>query len=529
MNESKNTIATPSNVIPATPSNASSSIKTPSNATPAKSDNNSLNEGLNKIEKNQQNSSNNASNKEYVTSGAILHCGNGSLDCVLQLPESHGYYAQNRALIDVNDSGPDNISGFGVCKKDHEACQPELIGWIDGDENTRIWDNNTLNTEATVMTHKSFCLCRRGGAFVTSVSSGQLLDVNSADVYITGDRKAIVVKGISYDIYNPHNPDNSENWFTLMPYRMTEVEFSLSKALTGVDLNIDDYFRKEIVTFSNQSIEFGNGKVKLDSVQNTFVSSAPRAGSNQANTISQLQFISLAKNILQSFANAITYTTLYFYFQKSESNKHRVVIMGGTNTDYWKYANYGYYNMYVSYLDFIVPSELKLITKKGMKKTIKDLIDLYLDMINAGTSKATLLVEKSELELIGNEYYDMMAYISPKRRYKKHHIYLYEENKNMHQKYISWPKESLVIVKRRGIIPFETTTKLIELINDTGTLEGNHKYWEIFQNVLVENFYTSKYNVANPSNATYSIANIEDIIPTSARIQDISDLESMEG
>lgn len=472
--------------------------------------------------------------KEYVVRGALTKCSNGEKNTIVNLPTDHGQYLQGCPQINIQDSKIENIEGFGLCRVTNKKCIPNLSPWLNGNKNKLIWDQKTLKMEATVTNLDSYCVCLKNQGIISLNTSGQMNRKRpSGGVYITEDRTAIVVNDIRFDIYNPNPQGDSgdvtirqrEDWFTMLEYTMTEVEFSLSKALLGVKFELEDFSREEVVTYSKVSNKQPNGKWEIKQVKNTFVSSNVQSGSKAADAIMIAEALLLAENILQRIADAIEYTHVTFYFQISTTGNHRVILLGGTKSDYQKYLNYEFYSRERSYIYDIVPDNLEIKTKKGMKETIKNLIIDYLNKIKNGESNAKLLVNEEELWLRDNEYYDLIVYLSPKRQYDYHHVILYSDRSNLCQMPIIYPDESLAIIKRKGIYPFDKRVKLIELIHTTWTIQGNKKFWEIFDKVLKQQYSNkSSPKISDPSNATFNFENIKDEIPKGVKPKSASDL-----
>jgi|GEM_PF-1931665 len=476
---------------------------------------------------------------EYVVRGAMIKCSNGEKTAVLNLPEDHGAYIQGQPQINVQDSKTANIHGFGTCKMTDKKCTPELSTWLNGSNENQMFDKNTLKYESAVPFRDSYCICMRQGGIVEPVNSGQVIrNPVPKKVYITDDRTAIVVNNIRFDIYNPNNEMVSdtvtirpvEEWYTLMEYTMTEKEFSLSQALLGIHFDLEDFTREEVSQYANQTVNYSNGNTKTETSKITFVPKHTSSGSKAGNEILFAELAWLSSNILQMFADAIEYTHVTFYFQKASTGKRRVVLLGGTKSDYWKYINYGFYERERSYLYDIVPENLTIKTKNEMKETVKALIKIYLEKVERGLSNAKLLVSKEEMILKDNEYYDLILFLSNKRECNVHHVILYPNNGNMCQKFITHPKESLAIVKRMGIYPFGKRIKLIEFIHDTDTDQGNHKFWEIFDKVLEQQSSSDIMpKVSVPSNATFSFENLKDEIPKNAKPKSIFNLITIKG
>lgn len=103
--------------------------------------------------------------------------------------------------------------------------------------------------------------------------------------------------------------------------------------------------------------------------------------------------------------------------------------------------------------------------------------------------------------------------------FKSHPYFKYQEKEDED------PEESMAIVKRKGIYPFDNRVKLIELIYTTWTVKGNKKFWNIFNEVLKQQYFMdTKPQISNPSNATFSFKNLKDEIPRGAKPKSASDL-----
>lgn len=481
--------------------------------------------------------------KEYVVRGALTKCTNGEKQAVLNLPVDHGQYLQGNPQINILDSKPENIEGFGICKLTNKKCVPQLSPWINGNYNKRIWDQNTLKMEATVVDTESYCVCLKNQGIITVTNSGQTIPKkNPGRIYITEGRTAIVVNDIAFIIYNPSSESVSdtvqikqrEGWYTIMEYTMTEVEFSLSKALLGIHFEIEDFMREGITVFSNQSVQYSNGKIKTEPSQIVVVDKHMDSGTKAAGMACLAEAMELFKNMLQQLANAIEYTHTTFYFQKSDKGNHRVVLLGGTQSDRNNFMYYGYYGVERSYIhDIVSKASFKTSGRiaNEMKEPIKDVITYYINKIESGKSKAKLLVSKDEVWLRDNEYYDLIVYLSSKRQYNYHHVILYPYNGRLCQEAIVYPEESLAIVKRKGVYPyFDKTTKLIELKYDTCTTYGNDKFWKIFDKVLKEQCnVNTEPPLSNPSNATFDITAFKDELPEGAKPKSAFDLMNLKG
>ncbi|WP_143322491.1 PAAR-like protein, partial [Clostridium sp. HBUAS56010] len=461
-------------------------------------------------------------------------CSNGEKKAVLNLPVDHGQYLQGNPQINTQDSKLENLEGFGICKLTNKKCVPQLSPWLNGNQNKKIWNQATLKMEATVVDTESYCVCLKNQGIISANSSGQtVLKQDPHSVYITTDRTAIVVNGIHFDIYNPNSETvnntvtikQREDWYTIMEYTMTEVEFSLSQALLGVKFELEDFSREEVSSYSNQSVKYPNGKSKTTPKKNKFVDSHTPSGSKAGNTVILSSAIWLAESVLQQIADAVEYTHVTFYFQKANTGKRRVVLLGGTKSDYWKYVNYEFYKMERSYLYHIVPENLTIVTRNGMKETVKDLILYYISKIKKGQSNAKLLVSEEEMWLKDNEYYDLTVYLSPQRKADYHQMILYSYNSNLCQMPIIYPEESLTIIKRKGIYPFDKRIKLIELIYSTWTLQGDKKFWNIFDKALKQQYMNNKKpSISDPSNATFTFSNLKDEIPKGGKPKSAFDL-----
>lgn len=477
--------------------------------------------------------------KEYVVRGALINCSNGDKQAIVNLPTDHGQYLQGSPQINVQDSKTENIGEFGNCKLTNKKCTPVLSSWLNGNEYKRIWDQNTLKAEATVIDSETYCVCMKNQGIISVVNSGQIIRNKPKDqVYITDDRTAIIMNNIRFDIYNPLNYEAPniptirplEEWFTIMEYTMSEIEFSLSKALLGIDFELEDFFREEVSVFTNQTVHYLNGKTKKDTTKIEFVKQKTPSGSDAEKAIMVAEAIDLFLGVLQSFADAVEDTHMTFYFQKANTGKRRVVLLGGTKSDYQKFLNYGFYSRERSYIHDIVSKDSSHKTKNKigneMKKTIKKVIIKYINRVESGTSKAKLLVDKKDMWLKNDEYYDLIVYLSPKRQYNYHQTILYSNNGKLCQEAILYPDESLAIVKRKGIYPyFDKRIKLIELKYDTCTELGSQKFWNIFDKVLKQQYLNhTKPKISVPSSATFDFANLKDEVPKGAKPKSAFDL-----
>lgn len=471
---------------------------------------------------------------EYVVRGALTTCSNGEKKAVLNLPEDHGQYLQGNPQINTQDSKLENIGGFGICKLTNKKCVPQLSSWLNGNENKRIWNQGTLKMEATVVDTESYCVCLKNQGIISATNSGQtVFKQDPHSVYITTDRTAIVVNNIRFDIYNPNGVEVSntvmlkprEEWYTLLDYTMTEKEFSLSKALLGFEFEMEDFGREEVSAYVNQTETYGNGKEKKSKKKVTFVPKNPSSKSKETSKELLLTGIWIVNSVLQRFADAVEYTYVTFYFQKSNTGKHRVVLLGGTSTDTHFYQNYDFYKSSKSYLYNVVPENMLINTRRDMKIEGRKVIEKYLELIGKKQSNARVLVEKQELWLKKDEYYDEIVYLMPKRSFRRHQVYLYSESNAMCQKAIIYKGESISIIKRTGNNWYGKQTKLIELSNCLETKEGSEKFWVILDKALKEQaLQRTKVNLKDPSNATFNLTNIRDEIPKNAKPQSINDL-----
>ncbi len=473
---------------------------------------------------------------EYVVRGAQIRCSNGDKQAVVNLPKDHGQYLQGSPQINVQDSKKENIQEFGNCKLTNKKCNPVLSSWLNGNENKRIWDQNTLKAEATVINSDSYCVCMKNQGIISVVNSGQIIRNKPKDsVYITEDRTAIVVNNIRFEIYNPYNDEAPstptfrplEEWYTIMEYTMTEKEFKLSKALLGINFEMEDFGREEVSAYVKESKTYSNGKVKESDKKIEFVSKNMNSNTKGATTELVVAGLWIVNSILKKLADAVEYTYVTFFFQKSSTNKHRVVLMGGTLSDTNFFQEYGYYLMPKSYLYNVVADNMLINTRKSLKDTGKKCIEKYLEKIENNESRAKLLVEKKDLWLKKNECYDAVVYLKPKRQYKQYQVYLYSEFGTMCQRAIMYGGDSIAIVKRNGSTRYSNYTKLIEISNCLYTSGGNKNFWKILDRVLKEQANEITINLKNPSQATtVSLCNLKDEIPKNAKPQSIEDLNS---
>jgi len=468
---------------------------------------------------------------EYLVRGAVLKCSYGDQQCVLNLLQDHGCYIQGIPQINTQDSGVDNIENFGRCKKNnYMLCTPLLTSWYGGNSTNQIWDNNTLTMTSTATASDSVAYCITGEGEVDSVSSGQSFSLPSqARVYLSSDKKAIVIDEVNYEIYNPNSGDNGEDWYTIGTYSMTERDFDLSKAFFGFSIELEDFTRQEVSNFGYGTVFDSKNNPQPIFSKDSYVGKTTEPGSLESNTALGAFAMTLAVDVLKNLANAVEYTTVYFYFQETDNNKYRVVILGGTKTDFWKYIYYDYYERERSYIYHVMADDNRReITKRELKPVIEELIRTFYSKIKDGKSNAELLVEEDEIPLKKNEFYDLCIYLNKKRRGKIHQIYLYTDNGELCQKHVTYPNDSLAFIKRRS--RWGSTTRVLEMIDATDTLSGNYKLYKIFEKVLQDNIdiYLSASlgaGLADPSNATPSNSRVVSFKNTTSRKkQSISDL-----
>ncbi len=93
---------------------------------------------------------------ESICHSAILRCGYGSQEYVLNLTRSHGKYVGQNAQIDIKDG---KEAYFGHCRKINGPCRAKLTDWYNGNENDRMFDERTMSMEASVQKDTGFMIC----------------------------------------------------------------------------------------------------------------------------------------------------------------------------------------------------------------------------------------------------------------------------------------------------------------------------------------------------------------------------------
>lgn len=124
--------------------------------------------------------------KYYIVRGAKMVCDKGSNERHINLPNSHGSYANNKPMMNKKDNVAGvNVKYFGVCTGDCPAgdgdiavidmngnncvgkkCQIEILDdWQKTKEETLVKGQDALTTD-------SFLVCKYGGK-ITFISTGQ--------------------------------------------------------------------------------------------------------------------------------------------------------------------------------------------------------------------------------------------------------------------------------------------------------------------------------------------------------------------
>jgi len=480
-------------------------------------------------------------NQQYVLRGSKLSCSYGTSYSLLDTAQDHGIYKEDLAVLTTIDSGKSNICDFGSClcpESNYVGRLPMTVGTRDGKAAIKVsgndyahicvpmvpedsaWgqvDSNVLAKTCAkgyvpLLLDNAALVCQYGGIIrieeVAKVTSGQ--EIKNKKVYITADRKAIVINDIHYEIYNPTIKLNDsipgqpeiravENWYTLWDYTVSEREFDWAKAILGHTFEWEDLARSEIVIDTNGTMTYGNGNTVPDYQSFTVISANLPAGTTLANQLAIGYAITIAVNVLQCLANAIEYTYVTFYFQKSNLGKHRVVILGGTKSNVQNFKNYQYYNKWRSFLDHVVHRDTRSWTQYRIQPSMKQWVSMLIKMIADEDPRVKLLVPYAELLFREGRYYDLGVKLNPVRRGKKYQVYLYPDNKEMCQKIITYPGESLVVSGRMDSFLNHYNVKLIDFIDLTVTTKGNSKFWDIFEQFLQKD---ENIPVANDSNAT---------------------------
>ncbi|AGX41846.1 DUF4280 domain-containing protein [Clostridium saccharobutylicum] len=107
-----------------------------------------------------------SSDVSYVARGAKMQCSKGSnKELKINLPASHGAYAQGKALMVETDNVVEaNITSFGLCEG--EKCCPIILGkWTKCEYDTLINGVPALTTDSEL-------ICAKGGR-ITFVTDGQ--------------------------------------------------------------------------------------------------------------------------------------------------------------------------------------------------------------------------------------------------------------------------------------------------------------------------------------------------------------------
>lgn len=103
----------------------------------------------------------------YVVKGAMVKCSSGSSPSSLNLPQSHGMYVNEKAVLNNGDTAAGaNVMPFGKCKVLKGPCSPALAPCWDGAKlNTLIEGKPTLLASSTLS-------CSIGGG-ITIIRDGQ--------------------------------------------------------------------------------------------------------------------------------------------------------------------------------------------------------------------------------------------------------------------------------------------------------------------------------------------------------------------
>lgn len=449
------------------------------------------------LEKIRQNQSQKAVQREYVVRGAITKCSNGEKEVVINLPSDHGKYIQGTPQIDVQDSNANNIGSFGICKKTNHKCVPNLSPWINGNENERMWDQNTLQSEATVMAADTYCVCLENNGVVGFTYSGQTCSNNPKKIYFTDDKKAIVVNNIIFPLYDRGEViECYQKWETILEYEVSKREFDIAKAVLGYTIKLTDLSRKEISVKANGTVWTKKGKPKRASFTYDITSgSLPKYRRGEVAAAYGLQF---GVDVLERIANAIEDTYVKFIFEKSDLGNHRASIFGGSSSVMWGYHKCDFigrdWSLHYDYYDKFHGVDRDY---KSVDNYLKACIEYHLDKIKKHDSRARLLVREEDLWLKRFEHYDLIVHLCSNRNLKKYQTALYSRDKQLVQKPIKYGKESYVIAKR-GL---NSRTDLIELFYDIEFTEGSDKVFALLEQTLQD---------ANDNKRNINLADIRD-------------------
>ncbi|MDR7810496.1 DUF4280 domain-containing protein [Lacrimispora sp.] len=423
---------------------------------------------------------------EYVVRGAMIKCSNGEKAAVLNLPEDHGAYIQGQPQINVQDSKTANIHGFGTCKMTDKKCTPELSTWLNGSNENQMFDKNTLKYESAVPFRDSYCICMRQGGIVEPINSGQVIrNPVPKRVYITNDRTAIVANNIRFQIYDPTKGvaiGPVETWETILECEKMKTEFDVVKAILGYSFNIEDLSREELSIDEYGTEWTKQNKPKPIQDKKVIIPTVPGAGSSMQQKVNIMYGFQAGMDILKNIANAIERTYVNFYFERSSLGKHRVTILAGTQSEFWKYYNYEFFDRDRSFVYDVCKQVNSFMSYKALNDYFQFVTEQYRQAIKNGKSRAKLLVQEEELQLKKKEHYDLIINLNFERKIQRFQVYLFSREKKMSQKLVTLPHESIAIVKRIGY--GGKITKLIELIDATVTTEGNDKFWELMEKAL---------------------------------------------
>lgn len=339
-----------------------------------------------------------------------------------------------------------------------------------------------------------------GYAVITATTDGQSISKprNSLrGVYITEDKKYIVVDGVHFEIFSPEPRWEAgipapEEWYDVDIWRCEKMEFDAAKLVLGIFssmLGIGD-------------IELGDG---YDGYPSTKYGIKEFKDKNRILASGQI-----VNNLLQAIADSIEYIYVEFYFQVSSLKNYRVTILGGTKSDTIKYSNYQGYNCRRSFLSDIVTDMFYYPTKEDLKTIIQTALDETVANIKNKESFSKLLTAEEELSLKDKEYYDIELYLNSKRRDEIYQVCIYTDMQgNISQKFITYPNDGLYLVKLTPTNVFDLFSKRKDLMNMIDDIiikstdsDFNNTFWQLFEQVLID--YNNKVrgvSIADPSNA----------------------------
>lgn len=429
-------------------------------------------------------------NEESICHSASIRCQYGRDSCILNLAMSHGKYVGNCAQIDIKDGKDLN---FGYCNMIKGLCKASPSDWINGNKDDLMFDERTLSMQESVPLNTGFMWCRRGG-IIEAENSGQGFSKprnmrELGRVFITDDNRYIVVDGIEFEIYSPITTATIvpvEKWYELDTWKAGKVDFDalgVAKEIRDSLFKIGDYEmpeRKEVKTHHQQKVQSEYPETKYGIKDFNYKWGAALG-------------IQLAVDILRAIANAIEYTYVKFVFEKSDLNRYRVVITGGTKNETVKFQEYDYYERDKSYIFDVVPDMFDIKTITEIQKEGYDLIRSLVNNIKEGKSRAELLVPDDQLGLSGNEYYDLHCRLNKERRYNSYQTYIYTDSDGkICQKPIIYSGDQFRIVKRDpGFLYYlGETIDLIELIPDMVIKDidkdNSNLFWKLFEKVLIK-------------------------------------------